>query len=1282
MTGIGVAGGLQAAVVIHEIHHSPAVKQEPVEFIELMNTGVEAVQIDGWVLSGAVDWVFPAGTAIPAGGYRVVAQDPAALAVRFGVTNALGPWAKRLSGRGERVVLSDASGAPVDEVDYGLGFPWPTVGGGDGNSIELIHPALDNSLGGHWRPSKKAGPTEAEQLVVGAGSSWRIWKGTTSPSPTAAGWRNPGFDDSGWQVGAAPVGYDPEVLGLAVAVGTRLADMRGSYTSFYLRRGFEVVDPARFGSVRVEALYDDGFKLWLNGVLLMSVGVPPGELGRTSTASQAVESNEFHPFQAVLPPGLLRADGNVIAVHVLNANLSNSSDCFFDARVVLGPSAGDQGPTPGRANRAFAENAPPAIRQVTHSPGQPRSGETVQVTARVTDPDGVGLVRLEYQVVRPGNYIRFDSTAYGQDWTPVPMTDDGQGGDAVAGDGTYTVQLPGSLQQHRNLVRYRITVTDERGESVQVPYAEDEGRNFAWFCHDGVPAWTGAVRPGVAGALGQSFTVEAAEMNRLPVYHLIATRQDVEAATWRDRSRGDAYFWTGTLVYDGRVYDHIRFRPRGGVWRHAMGKNMWKFDFNRGRDFRGRDNWGRRFRADWTKLNLGASIQQGDYLHRGEQGMFESVGFRMFEMVGATGADTAYVQFRVVDDALESSVGNQYGGDFWGVYLAVEQLDGRYLDARDLPDGNLHKMEGGFGEPNNLGLAGPVNSSDLGDFLWSYNSNLAALDESWWRSQLNLPAYFGYQAIVQGIHHYDIADGKNYFYYRNPVDGRWQVMPWDLDLTWSDNMYRAGVTGGDDPFKSRVLSNFNPTNPRYPAIAIEFRNRVREIRDLLWNGDEAWRLLDEYARLLRGTAERSVIDADRAQWDYNPVMVDGSLSLGSKAGFGRFYQSGVGTRDFTGMVRKMKDYVLYRGNGPTFSLETMSRDAAVPARPTLIRLGPEGHALDTLRFGAGNYTGTAAGASVRWRVAEVTRPDHPAYDPQRPLPYEIDAVADSGELPLGTVDWRPASGEMKVGRLYRARVRFKDVTGRTSRWSEPLEFTAAAVTGTGAGMADLRISELMYDPAADGYEFLELHNRNPGSGMLLTGMRFTSGIQFEFGAGAVLAPGGYGVLIRSTNVAGFRSHHGLDDSVQVLGTYGGALANEGEQLVLRAADGESGEIRFTYGVVAPWPTSAAGGGYSLVPDEAGSSDPNDPMHWRASTEPGGSPGRADPVPAEWRVLKVDRVEGGIELEYPVGTGQVEVWVSQDLKEWTLLRTTARTGRVTVSEGDGEGAWFVRLRWVP
>src|SRR4029078_5902708 len=108
------------------------------------------------------------------------------------------------------------------------------------------------------------------------------------------------------------------------------------------------------------------------------------------------------------------------------------------------------------------------------------------------------------------------------------------------------------------------------------------------------------------------------------------------------------------------------------------------------------------------KLNLGACIQQGDYLHRGEQGMFESVGFRLFNLAGVEAPKTHFVQLRIVEEAEENNATNQYVGDFWGLYLAVEQEDGRFLDEHGLPDGNLYKMEGGTGELNNQGAAGPA----------------------------------------------------------------------------------------------------------------------------------------------------------------------------------------------------------------------------------------------------------------------------------------------------------------------------------------------------------------------------------------------------------------------------------------------------------------------------------------------------------------------------------------------------------------------------------------------
>ncbi|MEI6340643.1 MAG: lamin tail domain-containing protein [Verrucomicrobiota bacterium] len=1266
----------RAAVVIHEIHHSPDVKQERVEFVELYNDGTTEVALGGWEFSGALEYRFPPGASLAAGGFVVVAADPAALRAKFGVPQALGPWTGRLSGEGETLVLRDATALEVDRVDYGLGFPWPTVGDAPGNSIELVHPSLDNSLGGNWRASVEAVTGVPEVTVAAAGSTWSIWKGRSEPSSTPGAWRLPGFDDATWQVGPAPVGYDPDVLGPATTGGTRLDDMRGNYTTIYLRRAFDVPSPGQFGSMQAEVLYDDGLKVWLNGELLHLDAMDINEVPFNGVATGTRENNNFVPVPLTLRPGLLRATGNVLAIQVANANLAASSDAFFDGRFVLRGAQTGVGPTPGRANRSRMSNAPPAVRQVAHSPAAPRSSTPVVVSARVTDPEGVASVTLEHQVVLPGQYIRFDSPAYATNWIATPMNDAGIGADLAANDGNWAAIIPSAAQRHRTLVRYRIVARDKLGAEVRVPYADDAGRNFAYFTYDGVPAWTGAVRPGAAGAAGAAFEVGTNEMNRLPVYHLLALRQDVEAATWNDRTRGDEYFWTGTLVHAGVVHDHIRFRPRGGVWRYAMGKNMWKFDFNRGRDLQARDNWGRKMPTPWTKLNLGASIQQGDYLHRGEHGMFESVGFRLFSLMGVPSPETAFVQFRVIDGEAEAPATNQYGGDFWGVYLAVEQLDSRYLDAKGLPDGNLYKMEGGFGDPNNLGPAGPVDSSDLSSFLTLQAATPRA--ESWWRTNLSLAPYFGYQCVVQAIHHYDIADGKNYFYYRNPSDGRWTVLPWDLDLTWSDNMYRAGQTGGDEPFKNRVLSNFSTTAPAYPAISREFRNRVREFRTLHWNADEAHRLIDEHARLLRGTNAFSLIDADRAQWDYNPVMTNASIVNLSKAGHGRFYQSGVGTRDFAGMLLKMKQYVTYRASDPAFSLDQIASDPSKPTTPSLAYEGTASYPANKLVFRVGTYGGARPQASVRWRIGEVTRPSHPAYDPSRPLPYEVNAVVESGPLPAGTARWSPPPGALRVGRLYRARAQFIDADGGASTWSAPIEFTAGEPYLGGAAWSDLAVSELMYDPAPEGFEFLELRNRNATQSLDLSGARFVDGVGFDFTPGTSLGPGDHVLLIRSTNAAAFRAFHGLADSVRILGSYSGGLANEGETLAIRAAAGSSQELRFTYGAGDPWPAQVNGTGRSLVPVTGGPTDPSLPGHWRASTLPNGSPGRADPDVL--RILSVQATQAGLRVQHDGPDAGFRILASSNLRDWTVVPAVSSGGVAVLPWPANAQQWFVRAAW--
>ena len=93
---------------------------------------------------------------------------------------------------------------------------------------------------------------------------------------------------------------------------------------------------------------------------------------------------------------------SIIAVEIHQSS-SGSSDISFALSLTGEISGGTQGsfaPTPGVANRSYTTAVPPQVRQVNHLPKEPTSGQAVVITAKISDPDGVGSVTLQYQVVK------------------------------------------------------------------------------------------------------------------------------------------------------------------------------------------------------------------------------------------------------------------------------------------------------------------------------------------------------------------------------------------------------------------------------------------------------------------------------------------------------------------------------------------------------------------------------------------------------------------------------------------------------------------------------------------------------------------------------------------------------------------------------------------------------------------------------------------------------------------------------------------------------------------
>ncbi|UCG59020.1 MAG: CotH kinase family protein, partial [Phycisphaerales bacterium] len=715
-----------------------------------------------------------------------------------------------------------------------------------------------------------------------------------------------------------------------------------------------------------------------------------------------------------------------------------------------------------------------------HSPKQPKSGEVVTITAKVTDRDGVGSVTLLYQPVDPGNYIKTDDRWW-SNWTVVDMHDDGLSGDWQAGDDIYTVQLPAFLQTHRRFVRYRIRITDGTGESLAVPYDDDPQPNFAYFVYDGVPAWRAAIKPGDGGQLGQMVEYGTEVMRSQPVYHLIARADDVRNCQYNSSYENTRF--KGALVYDGVVYDHIEFRIRGEYSTYRSGKNKWRFYFTRGHDFQARDSRGNRYDADWRVMNLSACASPWVPANRGMGGLDEAVAFALYNLAGVPSPKTHPLQLRIIDEAVEANPSNQYNGDLWGLYMAIEHPDGRFLDEHGLPDGNVYKMEGG-GDKKNQGPTQSADASDLSAFRNGYNRTNTL---TWWKENLDLERYYGFRAINRAVNNMDLREGWNVYYYHDPETDSWIVIPWDLDMLYMPMTHWSGV-----------LNIQNCLN--HQELLIGYQNRGRELQDLLLNSDQLGQVVDELAAFVNPPgADQAIVDVDRAMWDWNPQAAGdrrGTFYM-NPAHHGARGGSVVRTlisADHEGMMQWIKDFTLPppgggsspSGYGAEF-LDSEVFDSAIPRTPTVAYVGSAGYKVNGLVFQSSPFSdpqGSNTFAAMKWRVAEVTDETNPTYDPGEARKYEVEAIWESQEFTDFNNTIVIPAGAVEIGHSYRVRCRMKDNTGRWSHWSNPVQFVAGGPLSAGI-LENLRITELMYNPANppagdptdnDDFEFIELKN--------------------------------------------------------------------------------------------------------------------------------------------------------------------------------------------------------------
>lgn len=141
-------------IIINEINFNSPADHNTDDWLELYNPQSTNLDLTGWSISDSDDenaYYFPPQTHIAANGYLVLCKDTSQF--RKHITDI--PIVKEstnlgFSSTGDEVRLQTAAGQLHDIVTYSTEQPWPDEANGNGFTLELIEPGLNNENPENW----------------------------------------------------------------------------------------------------------------------------------------------------------------------------------------------------------------------------------------------------------------------------------------------------------------------------------------------------------------------------------------------------------------------------------------------------------------------------------------------------------------------------------------------------------------------------------------------------------------------------------------------------------------------------------------------------------------------------------------------------------------------------------------------------------------------------------------------------------------------------------------------------------------------------------------------------------------------------------------------------------------------------------------------------------------------------------------------------------------------------------------------------------------------------
>ena len=513
-------------IVINEIMYDPPSGEPSGEYVELFNRAGVAVDVSGWRFVDGIDFTIPAGTTIPSQGYLVVAADANWVLATYGDIPVVGDFEGRLSNQGEVIRLVDPWGNLADEVDYLAGGHWPNLAHGDGSSMELRNPWMDNNRASAWFDSDESNRTAFQHY-----SYSDVYRQlTTAGSPT-----------------------DYKELHLHL-----VGDSHVILKNIQVRRN------------------GAGSNLILAGNAMSTNGQSAGGwLAQGTHYASHLEGGELH----LISDGHGDNRPNRVEIDITGIQSGQTYEISFDARWVSGasrviaqtwdhsiattislPVPADLG-TPGAANSCYIPQPAPQVDGLMHEPAVPAPGQTVQVTAHVTSALPSPLVLL---------WHRLDNNTGTGDWSSKTMVDNGSGGDERGGDGVYTAELT-EYGQTGQIVQFYVQAFLANGQMSEMP--KDGSDRPAMYVVD-TPTSAGDLRR-------MRFVLSALDLRTLQ-----SGNSPTEPYGYAFPVLSNHYFNTTVIVNERDVIYGCEIRTAGSPWTRGGDIGRAKFKFPEDNRFR------------------------------------------------------------------------------------------------------------------------------------------------------------------------------------------------------------------------------------------------------------------------------------------------------------------------------------------------------------------------------------------------------------------------------------------------------------------------------------------------------------------------------------------------------------------------------------------------------------------------------------------------------------------------------------------------------------------------